>query len=101
MVAVVHSYNSHTKPLHVLPKSSIAKYNDTAFRYFLTNHKTNNYILFLFSVLLALNGWLKNDSKSFVLFSGAAIIIFRAELALFLGLLLLYDLVYGRLTIKR
>ncbi|XP_030766823.1 probable Dol-P-Man:Man(7)GlcNAc(2)-PP-Dol alpha-1,6-mannosyltransferase [Sitophilus oryzae] len=51
-------------------------------------------------VLLALDGWLRNDSKSFILFSGAAIIIFRAELALFLGILLLYDLVYQRITIK-
>jgi alpha-1,6-mannosyltransferase len=51
--------------------------------------------------LLALNSWLKNESKQFILFSGAAVIIFRAELALFLGLLLLYDLMYKRITIKR
>ncbi|XP_066249704.1 dol-P-Man:Man(7)GlcNAc(2)-PP-Dol alpha-1,6-mannosyltransferase isoform X1 [Euwallacea similis] len=52
-------------------------------------------------VLLALEGWLRGDSKSFILFSGAAIIIFRAELALFLGILLLYDLYYDRISIKR
>ncbi|XP_057653618.1 dol-P-Man:Man(7)GlcNAc(2)-PP-Dol alpha-1,6-mannosyltransferase [Diorhabda carinulata] len=58
-------------------------------------------ILALPLVLLALNGWLKNNQKSFILFSGAAIIIFRAELSLFLGILLLYDLYYKRITIKR
>ncbi|XP_066150076.1 dol-P-Man:Man(7)GlcNAc(2)-PP-Dol alpha-1,6-mannosyltransferase-like [Euwallacea fornicatus] len=52
-------------------------------------------------VLLALDGWLRGDSKSFILCSGAAIIIFRAELALFLGILLLYDLYYQRISIKR
>ncbi|KAL1501070.1 hypothetical protein ABEB36_006468 [Hypothenemus hampei] len=52
-------------------------------------------------VLLALDGWLRGDQKCFILFSGAAIIIFRAELALFLGLLLLYDIYYQRITFKR
>ncbi|XP_044265784.1 dol-P-Man:Man(7)GlcNAc(2)-PP-Dol alpha-1,6-mannosyltransferase [Tribolium madens] len=52
-------------------------------------------------VLLALNSWLKGENKQFILFSGAAIIIFRAELALFLGLLLLYDLINKRITLKR
>ncbi|KAJ8963153.1 hypothetical protein NQ318_018618 [Aromia moschata] len=58
-------------------------------------------ILALPLVLLALDGWLRNDHKYFVLFSGAAIIIFRVELALFLGILLLYDLYYKRITLKR
>lgn len=53
------------------------------------------------TVLLALDGWLRNDVKSFILFSGASIIIFRAELALFLGILLLHDLYYQRVTVKR
>ncbi|XP_050514069.1 probable Dol-P-Man:Man(7)GlcNAc(2)-PP-Dol alpha-1,6-mannosyltransferase isoform X2 [Diabrotica virgifera virgifera] len=52
-------------------------------------------------VLLALDGWLNNNNKTFILCSGAAIIIFRAELALFLGILLLYDLYNKRITIKR
>lgn len=55
---------------------------------------------FTFLVLIALSGWLDNDNKRFIIASGAAIIVFRAELVLFLGLLLLYDLVYKRITFK-
>jgi alpha-1,6-mannosyltransferase len=69
------------------------------FMFYLSRPLPNIFALPL--VLLALNSWLKNESKQFILFSGAAVIIFRAELALFLGLLLLYDLMYKRITIKR
>ncbi|XP_076258255.1 alg12 alpha-1,6-mannosyltransferase [Rhynchophorus ferrugineus] len=51
-------------------------------------------------VLLALDGWLRNDDKSFILFAGASIIIFRGELALYFGILLLYDVFTKRITIK-
>lgn len=51
-------------------------------------------------MLLAIDGWINNDNKKFISFSAAAIIIFRAELALLLGLMLLYDLIYKRITIK-
>ncbi|XP_050297054.1 probable Dol-P-Man:Man(7)GlcNAc(2)-PP-Dol alpha-1,6-mannosyltransferase [Anthonomus grandis grandis] len=51
-------------------------------------------------VLLALDAWLKNEKKIFILCSGASIIIFRSELALFFGILLLYDLFYKRIDIK-
>ncbi|XP_063921341.1 dol-P-Man:Man(7)GlcNAc(2)-PP-Dol alpha-1,6-mannosyltransferase [Zophobas morio] len=69
------------------------------FMFYLSRPLPNIFALPL--VLFALNSWLKNDSKQFILFSGAAVIIFRAELVLFLGLLLLYDLLYKRITIKR
>ncbi|KAJ8960349.1 hypothetical protein NQ317_009072 [Molorchus minor] len=58
-------------------------------------------ILALPLVLLALDGWLKNSHKQFILFSGATIIIFRAELSLFFGILLLYDLYHNRINLKR
>jgi alpha-1,6-mannosyltransferase len=52
---------------------------------------------FSFSVLLALQSWIKQQHAKFIYFSAAAIIIFRAELAMFLGILLLTELFYQRL----
>ncbi|CRL05982.1 CLUMA_CG019026, isoform A [Clunio marinus] len=51
-------------------------------------------------VLLALNSWLRREMRKFLIFAGAAIIIFRAELVILLGLLLIYDLFHQRVTIK-
>ena len=59
-----------------------------------------NFIYYFISVLLALDGWLKNDNKQFLLFSGAAIIIFRFEVAMYLGLLLIYDMYHKRISVK-
>jgi alpha-1,6-mannosyltransferase len=51
-------------------------------------------------VLLALDSWLRREMKKFLIFAGASIIIFRAELVILLGLLLIYDLFHKRITIK-
>lgn len=51
-------------------------------------------------VLLAVNSWMKRDMKTFIALSGASIIIFRSELVIYLGLLLIYDLFYQRITLK-
>lgn len=51
-------------------------------------------------VLLAINSWLRRENKRFLAFSGAAIIIFRAELLILLGLFLLYDIFHQRITVK-
>ncbi|XP_066991357.2 uncharacterized protein Alg12 [Anabrus simplex] len=65
------------------------------FMYYLSRPLPN--IMALPLVLLALHCWIKQWHPHFIYFSAAAIIIFRAELALFLGLLLLSDLFYGRI----
>jgi len=56
-------------------------------------------ICFISKVLLALKSWLHQHPVPFLWLSGAAILIFRSELALFLGLFLLMDLVSKRLSI--
>lgn len=56
-------------------------------------------ILALPLVLMAINYWLRMDTRKFVGFAGAAIIIFRAELALFLGLFLIHDVFYKRVKL--
>ena len=61
---------------------------------------SKSYKLFIYiSVLFALKVWLKQQHKSFLWLSGAAILIFRAELSLFLGILLLLDIVRQRVSI--
>lgn len=52
-------------------------------------------------VLLAISSWLKRELWRFLIFAGAAIIIFRSELVILLGLLLIYDLFYKRITIAQ
>lgn len=56
-------------------------------------------ILTLPLVLLAIDAWLRRETKKFLIFAGASIIIFRAELVILLGLLLIYDLFHKRITI--
>ncbi|KAE8749834.1 hypothetical protein FOCC_FOCC003302 [Frankliniella occidentalis] len=52
-------------------------------------------------VLLALTGWLRRRYSVFIIASAAAIIIFRGELALFLGLILFLELIYRHITIPK
>ncbi|XP_026686502.1 probable Dol-P-Man:Man(7)GlcNAc(2)-PP-Dol alpha-1,6-mannosyltransferase [Diaphorina citri] len=50
-------------------------------------------------VMFALHAWLRKQHTTLIWMSGICVIIFRAELALFLGLLILFELFYLRLSI--
>ena len=51
--------------------------------------------------LYALGFWIENKMANYIVTSAAAIIIFRGELALFLGTILLMDLIVGRTSIQK
>lgn len=51
------------------------------------------------TVLLAISFWLERRKFWFIFFSAAAIIVFRAEIALLLGLFLLYDVSFKRISL--
>ncbi|XP_055587620.1 probable Dol-P-Man:Man(7)GlcNAc(2)-PP-Dol alpha-1,6-mannosyltransferase [Uranotaenia lowii] len=50
-------------------------------------------------VLLAINYWMVRSTRLFIICSGASIVIFRAELAILLGLYLLFDIYYQRVKL--
>ncbi|CAH2094537.1 unnamed protein product [Euphydryas editha] len=50
-------------------------------------------------VLLALEGWLLGKHKQFIASAGAAIIIFRSELAMLFGLYLILDLYFKKIDV--
>ncbi|CAH0728286.1 unnamed protein product, partial [Brenthis ino] len=52
-------------------------------------------------VLLALEGWIAGRHKQFIIAAGAAIVIFRAELAMLFGLYIIIDLYFKRIDVVR
>ncbi|XP_036323236.1 probable Dol-P-Man:Man(7)GlcNAc(2)-PP-Dol alpha-1,6-mannosyltransferase isoform X2 [Rhagoletis pomonella] len=57
-------------------------------------------ILALPVVLYALAYWLQGQTKQFIISSGIAILVFRSELLLFLGLLLAYDVLFRKVSVQ-
>lgn len=57
-------------------------------------------VLALPVVLYALAFWLQGQTKPFIICSGIAILVFRSELLIFLGLLLAYDMFSRKVTIS-
>lgn len=51
--------------------------------------------------MYALGFWIENKMPKYIVTSAAAIILFRGELALFLGTILLMDLIVGRIGIQK
>jgi len=58
-------------------------------------------IMALVPVLLCLSCWLRDLHTGFLLTASFAILVFRGELALLLGLVLLMELLVGRISFKR
>ncbi|CAH1392684.1 unnamed protein product [Nezara viridula] len=52
-------------------------------------------------VLLAVTYWLKQDHVYLISYSAVAVIIFRFELAIFLGIIILSEIIYGHISFMR
>lgn len=105
---VVHIDKCLSIPFHVLYEPSITQYYGIAIWYdYLTNfifikYSIGSIIIFFItfiSVLLALEGWLLGKNKQFLLSAGAAIVIFRAELAMLFGLYLIIDIYFKKIDV--
>lgn len=53
------------------------------------------------TVMLALSSWIKGKHTTLIWSSAVAVLIFRFELVIYLGIIVLIELFYKRLTIFR
>lgn len=68
------------------------------FKYYSSRPLPNTYALIL--VLLAYHYWMEQKHSKFIMVSGAAIVIFRSELAMLFGIILLMELFSRRLALS-
>ncbi|XP_061388863.1 probable Dol-P-Man:Man(7)GlcNAc(2)-PP-Dol alpha-1,6-mannosyltransferase [Musca vetustissima] len=73
----------------------------TQFHFIFYMSRTLPNIMALPLVLYALAYWFNDQMKPFIICSGIAILIFRSELLIFLGLLLLIKVLFKKVTIPR
>ncbi|BFF90845.1 probable Dol-P-Man:Man(7)GlcNAc(2)-PP-Dol alpha-1-6-mannosyltransferase [Drosophila madeirensis] len=69
------------------------------FMFYMTRPLPNIFALPM--VLYAIAFWMRDQQKPFIICSGISILVFRSELALFLGILLAINLLQRRLSIDR
>lgn len=69
------------------------------FMFYLSRPLSN--IMALPLVLLAVTYWLKQDHVYLISYSAVAVIIFRFELAIFLGIIILSEIIYGHISFMR
>ncbi|KRT86101.1 hypothetical protein AMK59_704, partial [Oryctes borbonicus] len=100
---VIYSFHQFSKTLEEIFGSRWLQWffaitvTQSHFMFYLSRTLPNTFALPL--VLYALRAWLKGHHMQFLVCSGAAILIFRFEVILFLGALLLYDLYYKRVSL--
>ncbi|CAH0767202.1 unnamed protein product [Bemisia tabaci] len=91
---IIHIFGTHVAKWFVLISAS-----QFHFMFYLTRTLPN--IMALPLVLMALHWWIRRQYMSFLWASAAAVIIFRFELALFFGFLVLFELFYRRISLLK
>ena len=87
--SITHKFGSQTATWHLLITSS-----QFHVMFYASRPLPNVFALAL--ALIAVSYWLRGDTAKFILASAFVILVFRGELALLLGTMLLMDLVVGR-----
>lgn len=102
--------SDHPLPVsfHILPEQTSSKYNGASSRYGNLIFKPHFEILILTEnlliailVLFAFDFWLARQVGLFITFSAAAIIIFRGELAVLMGFILIGELLNRRISVSK
>ena len=102
---VVRGLNSFRSAVRVkFGESTLAWHTALTLSQFHLLYYTGRTLPNTFALALALHAiafWLEDKQLSFILTSAVAIVVFRAELAIFLGTLLLMDWTVGRMSLLR